>query len=613
MSKRGMSSDQCPLLLRTLIIGDDAELLAKVSSVLGKKDYYLPMLDGPRMQRIDAEDEVTRRNNAAARVAPTAIIFAGLGDSACNALQTHFPAKRCHRIYNVDQLRDSLEGIPTRSRELLTWGRNRIGIGLLRALREKREICFSSEDSPSDSPSIAYEHLVACEEGNELAQVIAANYAFSIGADLCLIPTVPQADTDRILESFYGLYEQKEAAPTAILEQLRDELRIRANVVCKRRYRSLTFISKELPWGFAFPNVPSTHIFIYPDLGISLINAIAAEQPGTTGIRVAAVIDPMEVEAPEVEWTAKNLANRSALVRGYRHRGATVSQVSRMLELLPYDFLLIATHCGDAGGWRFTYEFRDSEEIDRKLVVDIAIGVSIVPGKEKLEVMQFTKFVSLDGVSWDDPIEKAKLYVGTALKDYLARDSNGKGLEPAKRESIARVPGSSALKMFDGNMIVAPKTLADNGAPIILNNACASWHRLAATFTFGNARAYIGTLFSVSNGEAQDVVTQLLGKHFGKPLSVALWHAQNAVYQGSIRRPYVLVGPHFQKIRGTAQQDVPAYLRARLLRSKKHWTERANSADLEGESTQETVNDYLRFLNFELDGLSAHYLEQRTN
>lgn len=69
-----MPSD-CPLMHLALVIGDDAKLIAKISSVLSKKNFYLPVIDGPRMQRLDADAEVIRRNNAAARARPSAIFF----------------------------------------------------------------------------------------------------------------------------------------------------------------------------------------------------------------------------------------------------------------------------------------------------------------------------------------------------------------------------------------------------------------------------------------------------------------------------------------------------------------------------------------------------------
>lgn len=593
---------------RALVIGDDAQLLAKISSVLARSNCYLPILDGPRMQRPDADSEVIRRNNAVARAAPTAIFFAGLAPMTCDEFKPHFPAKRCFRVSNVSDLRQASHGLPMRPQKVLTWGKDRVGIGLLIALRAKREIQFTDANSPEEKVSSDSGHLIVCEDGDELAQVIAANYAYSIGAGLCLIPPVPEEDADRIRESFYGLYDDRENSPTLQLGKLRTELRQRADAVPVQRHRTITFISKELPWGFAFNEIPTSHLFISPDLGISLINGIAAEQPSTPGIRVAAVIDPKAVDAPEIELAVKCLTQRSVLVRGFRGANATVSEVSRMIELLPYDLLLIATHCGDADGWRWTYEFVDSEGIDRKLVVDVAIGVSHVPGREKLEVMQFTKFVSLDNVDWNDPEQKKKLYVGSAIKDYLARDGDEGRLEPVKRESIDRVRWSAALKMYDNNLILAPRPLADNGTPIVLNNACVSWHRLARTFAFCNARAYIGTLFSVGNTEAQDVAMKLLDRHVGKPLAVALWRAQNDVYQDSIRRPYLLVGTHFQRLR-TTEEDTPKYLLGRLSRSEQYWSMRADRPDGSDGSDVRTIDDYVRFLNGEIEGLRRHFYD----
>ena len=230
------------------------------------------------MQRPDVDAEVIRRNNAAARVAPSAIFFAGLAKTTCDEFKSHFPANRYFLVSNVSELRQAPHGLAMRPQKVLTWGKGRIGIGLLNALRTKREIEFTDINSPDEMIFSESGHMVVCEEGNELAQVIAANYAYSIGAGLCLIPCVPEEDADRIRETFYGLYDDRANSPTSLLELLRAELRQRAAAIPAERYRTITFISKELPWGFAFSEVPSSHLFIYPDLGIALINGIAAEQ-----------------------------------------------------------------------------------------------------------------------------------------------------------------------------------------------------------------------------------------------------------------------------------------------------------------------------------------------
>jgi hypothetical protein len=120
--------------------------------------------------------------------------------------------------------------------------------------------------------------------------------------------------------------------------------------------------------------------------------------------------------------------------------------------------------------------------------------------------------------------------------------------------------------MHDQNLIVLPKPLADEGTPIVINNACASWHRLAKNFTFGNARAYVGTLFPVTTSEAEAVVIKLLDKHFGKPLAVALSSAQREIYGSGSRRPYVVTGVYPQRLRVT-RHDVINRIASRLART----------------------------------------------
>jgi hypothetical protein len=108
--------------------------------------------------------------------------------------------------------------------------------------------------------------------------------------------------------------------------------------------------------------------------------------------------------------------------------------VTNLVELYPYDLLLVSSHCGDDSGWRFTYEYIDSEKIARCLVVDVAVSISGVLIDGKYEVLQYMRFVSLDGVDWDDEEEKSKLYVGESINDFVERDKSDSKFEPVKRE-----------------------------------------------------------------------------------------------------------------------------------------------------------------------------------
>lgn len=237
---------------------------------------------------------------------------------------------------------------------------------------------------------------------------------------------------------------------------------------------------------------------------------------------------------------------------------------------------------------------------NRVFIVDIAIGVEqLVPGEDKRRLTEFMRFVSLDGVHWNDPMNADKLEVGNAVSDLL-RLTRDYGLEPVKREKIDRVVGSAALKMFDHNLIIMPKPLADHGTPIVINNACASWHRLAPSMVYGNARAYIGTLHPVTSLEAEVVLTKLLEKHFDKPLPHALWSAQREAYPDiSERRPYVIAGVYPQRIRLSNKDFLPRMV-SRLSGALKDWERHQASVDPADADRVRLINEGVAFYRHEL-------------
>jgi hypothetical protein len=361
---------------------------------------------------------------------------------------------------------------------------------------------------------------------------------------------------------------------------------------------SITFITSGLPFGFAIPEVPSTHLFRYPDLGSAIINGFAAEQPEAPGIQFGLLVDPETTDSQEIGAVETTLGPRGAFLRTYYGPGANVSDVIRAIELFPYDLLIIATHCGDVSGYRWTYEFKDSESYDRKFVVDIAFGVGQRSDPNILAVTPFIRFDSLDGVDWSNSVAKANLYVGTAITDFLSRTRNHE-LEPVKKEAAERVFGSAALKMHDGNLILLPTPLGDEGTPIVINDACVSWHRLANRFSFCNARAYIGTLFPVTPSEAQEVVVTLIRKHFTKPLPAALWSTQRSVYGTSTRRPYVTTGVYTQWLRAR-RQDVIGHLVTRLSRSLAGWQKLLAAEARRDTSRYKMISDGIAFYRQEL-------------
>lgn len=254
--------------------------------------------------------------------------------------------------------------------------------------------------------------------------------------------------------------------------------------------------------------------------------------------------------------------------------------------------------------------FRTEElgAIPRVLVVDIALGIGRAAEKDLLHVTQFIRFVLLDGVPWDDAEKKSQLYVGTAMNDFVdrTRSDSLEELKPTIKETVPRVLRSAAMRMHDNNLIAIPRSVGNEGTPIIINNACVSWHRLAGDFMFGGARGYVGTLFPISTTEAEEVLLRALGKNYGKMIPHAFWSAQREVYGDGPRRPYVVAGIYTQRIRATPA-DTPAYITKELQRGRDSWTEYRDHRGPHDAQRSRTVDAHIAFFEREVRWFRQQY------
>jgi hypothetical protein len=592
---------KCPPISEQFIFADDAKLAAQLSCTLAAPGVYLPVCDGPRMQRPDRAMEVLRRHNAMGRARANVAFLAGLSDDAFSALSRSLNSRRdvpCHRISSGNIASITRQG---RDRDVLIWGRDRIGVGLLKALRAGQDTVFEDKPSPYEWVPSKGPHLVVCEEGEELSQVIAANYAFALDAGLFLIPEVDKDEAEDLLEVFYKIHDSDSGIPPAEAQaRLRQDLLNLCGSIPVPEDGSITFVGK-LPFGFAYPEHPSTHLFEYPDLGCAVVNGFAAEQPRQAGTGVVVLVDPGATAAPEIRAAVDLLEPRRAFIRVYQDRAADVRNVSEMLEYFPFDLLIIATHCGDSSGHRWTYEFTDSESLLRTFVVDLAVGFARTDDPNIVKVGQFIRYISLDGVDWTDRAAKATLYVGNAVQDFtdLIREGPNE-LEPVKKDTVDRVVGSSAMMMSDSNLLFAQHSMAAMGTPIVINNACLSWHRLAGDMTYAGARAYVGTLFPITPFEAESVVTKVLDEHWTKPLPIALWSAQRDVYTSDLRRPYVVAGVFPQRLR-VEPLNYPQRIKRHLARSLAGWREMLTGLDSGDAKRIAAVKDIIKIYERELE------------
>src|ERR1700681_190446 len=107
---------KCPPISDRFIIADDAKLAAQLSCALSQAGVYLPVCDGPRMQRPDRDLEVLRRHNAVGRARASITYMAGLPDNAFDAMLRSLNSGRTMPCLHVSSSDDIASLVPA-SRE----------------------------------------------------------------------------------------------------------------------------------------------------------------------------------------------------------------------------------------------------------------------------------------------------------------------------------------------------------------------------------------------------------------------------------------------------------------------------------------------------------------
>lgn len=549
-----------PAFESTALICDSAALAARLSALFVRPRHYLPVMDGPRMMRTDASNEVIRRVNALVSTQARRLLLAGLPAEASEAMSRGW--KNCTTSSDFDVLVSSLRGVVKRRPDALQWGPTNLGIGLYKARLLKQELSLAMEISPDTAfVEVGTHMLVACERGDDLSEVIASNLAFSCNASFVVFPTLPEEDRDAWLEELYALGEGGNVSSRFSDISLRARGHLPA--LAYARFKNILFVTGGFPWGIAVPESPTTHMYRYPDFGRAVVEGMWASQSAATSARTALLIDPLKVEGSEIATINHSLLKNGTLTRVVKGPAATVHRVQTLVDALPHDIIVVSTHAGDAPGQRVTYQYDDSDGKQRRLTVDRAMGLGYDPAENKFLLQQYHRFHSLDGVDWTDRAAKAALPVGSAIHSWLALgDAIDRGEHVVHSAAIPRVIGSMAMQLHDSIWIVMVQGFSPGAAPLILNNACSSWHELSQRLTFTGARGYIGTLFPITDAEAQEIGKALFDIHIGIELPKAIWLAQRNLYGEQGRRPYVMVGLPFISIRPNTVDAVSFLIRA---------------------------------------------------
>lgn len=588
-----------PSFEHSVLVTDDPALAARISALFARPRRYFPVIDGPRLSRSDADNEVTRRRNSMVLTRARQVLLGGLSPAAIATIRPGWP--NCFTANDYQEHANFLHGSISRPRGVLQWGRTSLGIGAYQARIARCELELGLDESPQESFVLAGTHLlVACEGGDDLAEVIASNVAFASNASLAIFPELADEDREAWLEEIYALGDGQDV--THRFQHLVERARHHLHGIDFTRFRSVLFVTAGFPWGIAVPETPSTHVYRYPDFGRIAIQGIWASQGAERSARTALLIDPMKVDGSEIPTIKKALLDNGTLVKTLSGHAAKQIQVQFNIDLLPHDIIVISSHAGDAPGDRITYVFADADGKQRTLVADRALGISHDGSEDMFQVTEYHRFHSLDGVDWRSKEGKTALPVGSAIQTWSEMRGSDKSDAIVSREPLPRVVGSMAIQLHDGIWLFSSHGFSPDAAPLFVNNSCWSWHELSSRAMFAGARGYLGSLFPITDAEAQEVAQLIFGRYKGTELPRALCLAQQDVYGDSARRPYVLVGLPYIAIKPNVQ-DATLFLERSIRRAIREWDEKERASP--HEEVQVNARRYGKFLRDEQRMLQA--------
>lgn len=596
---------------KAVCITDNPIFAAVISSYFNREDEYFCVVEAPRMARPDVSNEIIRRTNLLARLQPDKVILADVGDNVVIGFLRNIPLERIIRIKSLDEIDPILKAVfGIEERKKLSCKSAQVSSALLIAKLTKKHLQIEEKAKEVDiqevNSRIESEHVVVADDMRWVSPVIAANYAFSIGSKLIFFPETDKDDIEIIYDDIaYSRYYAKSA---------RGKISTRSLVSQQYTYESYlpsgkidasfaTFITKGIPYGYFFPDIPTTHLFSYPDLGITILNSIhiIGNMQGTkSALLVDPGIFPKEWGETETGFVSNELSKRGIFVKELRGKEAMVYKTSLFLQWYPYDLLYICSHAGKMDGQKLRIKFLDRYGKEHEIVIEEAVSFELTDEGEGMdrmvEVMSFMRFVSIDGFDWRDKSEKSTVTKET-IEDFLTIDRTD--WQILEKEDIPYVRRSVKIGLADGDYQATFHALASGEVPIIFNNACVSFYEFAGKFFFAGARSYIGTLTNVDTHKAKQVAQEFFKNiSDSKSLPVLLWETQKKVYDDPKNRVYVHVGTHFCNIASPSVDPID-YVKRGITTQVEHMNRklaRQNKADV-----QRNITKAVKFLSDLID------------
>ena len=517
------------ILSKIAIVSGDAELAELISAHFRAPRVYVAVIGAPtiRLEEYGVfQNDCIRVTNAIKAHHPQLVLFVACSDKVADTIRESLPP---------------IDFLDIKSYDITELSR-------LVGFREHAVDVEVSYLRPRH-----HRHIVAVEKGDGMALVIARNLATACGADVFLLPEVTREREkdidDRLRRWANESGVSKDEARNEVLSFLTAQL----GPLPAAKPESVTFITLGIPYGIYPFRCPTTHLVSFPLLGVSTLNGMVKSLNRARRSPAVVFIDPGSVEKSELKPLKEAFGKAGYLMRSATGANATAGQARELTELLPSDFIFYSTHCGEVRGRRITERFCDRHGKKHEISYDVVRNLSLTSTPGMIHVESLTRFLSLDGISWNDDAAKRRINAGEVMKDFIELERRRKG-DPKQYdiiESIKSPPikSSDSLQMHDFAYCPMLQNVGGYMHPVVFNNACSSWREFAIRYGCNGASVYIGTSLDVLDSIAYKVAVSFAGAGaIGKNAGYALFRAQKEFVPQLGYTPYLMHGYLFTTI-----------------------------------------------------------------
>lgn len=534
------------------------ELAAVISSYLFQPGCYTPFFlfgraavsrteDAPFMSEgyvayLMVDHTSVLIHNAVARMGGSEyVILAGLNEQQKTYLDFS-DTQKIIEIAEVSEIDSKLTPLLPPKKGRLRCRKADILSGLCLAQQQDRTLVI---DDTADELATAFpgqtDGMVLIENVDEVASVIAVNYANSVSANVLIsepLATNEGRDIQKRIQNW------KEAGDQSDFERIRDAVLRRIGSHSLQGFRYVTFFTEGLPYSLIVENaVPSTqvHLAVRPDFFV-LNNLMfsAGERFGS-----AVVFSPVFFEDEETNWLCESFPRHGYVLKALVGRNSTVANFDFYAQHWPYDLFHICSHGGEVEGYEMSEVFFDSSGTKHTVDFEEVVGVTPVfddPNRVTVHRKMFPR--RLDGCAWMSTELSQKRLAGDVIREMWKAIMECEG----RRKKVGKIALSCAVACSDSIHQGQFNSVASHSSPVIFNNSCWSWHEVALSFLDCGARAYIGTLWTIENSAAVAASEAFYRHIFDGTVLNALGQALKAVEGTRSQNIYILWGLHFSSL-----------------------------------------------------------------